>query len=57
MSDFRHFQHDKITQAQGDLQKLATFNESVSDWYAFCPKCKTQIRGSLAKIREHKCDR
>lgn len=34
---------------------LSEFNEKQTDWYTTCPKCKAQLRGTLAQIREHSC--
>lgn len=41
---------------KGDLAKLDAFNEQATDWYATCPKCKHELRGTLAEIKAHSCD-
>lgn len=30
--------------------------EKMNDWTALCRKCRTVITGSLADIRNHKCE-
>lgn len=29
--------------------------EAAEDWAGVCPKCKAQLKGTLAQLREHKC--
>jgi hypothetical protein len=53
--DFRHFQQQRVIDAAEKLKKLDEFNAKQTDWYVKCPKCHTELYGSLEDIGKHKC--
>lgn len=54
MSDFFK---ERMANREGDLKKLEEFNLQTADWYVVCPKCKVEIRGTLAQVKGHVCGR
>ena len=36
--------------------KLKQINETATDWYAVCPKCHTELTGTLAELKAHRCE-
>ena len=43
------------TPDEASAKRLAAFNEAQADWYATCQKCKTDLHGTLAQIKAHRC--
>ena len=39
--------------AEAEAKRLEKFNDEASDWYAFCPICKTQIIGTRTQLQQH----
>ncbi len=34
---------------------IKAFNKQAKDWRTVCPKCKGELEGTLAELREHNC--
>jgi len=37
-------------------RSLRAANEEMKDWYTTCRRCGVTLAGTLAHLREHRCD-